>query len=171
LLAVMQKVPEALVASSFSKNMGLYGERVGALLLVGECANDVETGLSQVKRLVRVLYSNPPKHGAALARMVLEDDELRKLWVGEVEEMRVRIRRIRQALVDGLSARQQDVDFSFIARQNGMFSFSGLNDAQVDFLREQKAIYMVKGGRINVAGLMSGTMDYVCDSIVESLKL
>jgi aspartate/tyrosine/aromatic aminotransferase len=171
LLAVMQKVPEALVASSFSKNMGLYGERVGALLLVAESARDAAAGLSQIKRLVRVLYSNPPKHGAALARMVLEDDELRRLWVGEVEAMRLRIQRVRQELVDGLAARNTGVDFSFIVRQNGMFSFSGLGDAQVEFLREQKAIYMVKGGRINVAGLMPETLGYVCDSIAESLQV
>lgn len=171
LLAVMQKVPEALVASSFSKNMGLYGERVGALLLVAESAKDAAAGLSQVKRLVRVLYSNPPKHGAALALMVLADDELRRLWVQEVEAMRLRIQRVRQELVDGLAARDTGTDFSFIVRQNGMFSFSGLGDAQVEFLREQKAIYMVKGGRINVAGLMPETLGYVCDSIAESLQL
>ncbi|NCA81931.1 MAG: aspartate/tyrosine/aromatic aminotransferase [Opitutae bacterium] len=171
LLAVMQKVPEALVASSFSKNMGLYGERVGALLLVAECAKGAAAGLSQVKRLVRVLYSNPPKHGAALARMVLEDAELRRRWVQEVETMRLRIQSVRQQLVAGLAARETGVDFSFIVRQNGMFSFSGLGDAQVDFLRAQKAIYMVKGGRINVAGLMAESLEYVCDSIAESLKL
>lgn len=170
LLAVMQKAPEALVAYSFSKNMGLYGERVGALLLVGESTRDVEAGLSQVKRLARVLYSNPPKHGAALARLVLEDDELRQLWVEEVEAMRLRIQRVRQALVDGLAARATGVDFAFIARQNGMFSFSGLNDAQVDVLRQEKAIYMVKGGRINVAGLTPANLDYVCDAIAASLQ-
>ncbi len=171
LLAVLQKVPEALVASSFSKNMGLYGERVGALLLVAESAKAAEASLSQVKRLVRVLYSNPPKHGAALARIVLEDAELRKRWVEEVEAMRLRIQGVRQDLVEGLAARETGIDFSFIVRQNGMFSFSGLGEAQVEFLREQKAIYMVKGGRINVAGLTSANLDYVCDSIAESLQL
>ncbi len=171
LLAVMQKAPEALVASSFSKNMGLYGERVGSLLLVAESARDAQAGLSQVKRLVRVLYSNPPKHGAALARMVLDDAELRKLWVQEVEAMRLRIAGNRERLVDGLARRETGMDFSFIARQKGMFSFSGLSDAQVDFLREQKAIYMVKGGRMNVAGLLSERLDYVCDAIAESLKI
>lgn len=170
LRAVLQKAPEALVASSFSKNMGLYGERVGTLLLVTERAADAEASLSQVKRLVRVLYSNPPRHGAALARMVLEDPDLRRLWVEEVEAMRLRIRNVRRSLVEGLSRRETGVDFSFIERQNGMFSFSGLNDAQVAFLREQKAIYMVKGGRINVAGLTSANLDYACDAIAESLN-
>jgi aspartate/tyrosine/aromatic aminotransferase len=171
LLAVLKKTPEAIVASSFSKNMGLYGERVGALLLVAESAKAAAAALSQVKRLIRVMYSNPPKHGAALARAVLEDAELRGLWLRELETMRQRIAGNRQRLVDGLAARKTGKDFSFIVRQKGMFSFSGLSDAQVDFLREQKAIYMVKGGRINVAGLMAESLDYVCDSIAESLKL
>lgn len=171
LLAVMQKVPEAIVASSFSKNMGLYGERVGALLLVAESAKAAAAAMSQVKRLIRVTYSNPPKHGAALARMVLGDAELRNLWVQELEAMRQRIAGNRQRLVDGLAKRDTGMDFSFIVRQKGMFSFSGLNAAQVDFLREQKAIYMVKGGRINVAGLGEASLDYVCDAIAESLKL
>lgn len=171
LLAVLQKAPEALVASSFSKNMGLYGERVGALLLMAESPRDVQAGLSQVKRLVRVLYSNPPKHGGALAQMVLADAELRKLWAQEVEAMRLRIAGNRRRLVNGLAERNTGMDFSFIVRQKGMFSFSGLSDAQVDFLREQKAIYLVKGGRMNVAGLLSERLDYVCDAIAESLKI
>ncbi len=171
LLAVMQKVPEALVASSFSKNMGLYGERVGALLLIAESAPAVEAALSQIKSLIRVLYSNPPKHGAALTRIVLDDAELRELWVQELDVMRGRIAGVRQQLVDGLALRHTGMDFSFIVRQKGMFSFSGLNDAQVEFLRKEKGIYMVKGGRINVAGLTPDSLDYVCDSIAESLKL
>ena len=171
LLAVLQKVPEAIVASSFSKNMGLYGERVGALLVVAESAQAAGAALSQIKRIIRVIYSNPPKHGAALARTVLEDAELRDLWLQELDAMRGRIAGNRQILVEGLAARKTGVDFSFIVRQKGMFSFSGLSDVQVDFLREQKAIYMVKGGRINVAGLLPEAVDHVCDAIAESLKL
>ena len=171
LRTVLQKVPEALVASSFSKNMGLYGERVGALLLVAESAQAAGAAFSQIKRIVRTVYSNPPKHGGALARMVLDDAELRELWLQEVEAMRARIAGNRQLLVDGLAQRKTGMDFSFIVRQKGMFSYSGLSDAQVEFLREQKAIYMVKGGRINVAGLLPEALDPVCDSIAESLKL
>ena len=171
LVAVLQKVPEALVASSFSKNMGLYGERVGALMVVAESAKAAGAALSQIKRIIRVIYSNPPKHGAALARTVLEDADLRDLWLREVAAMRARIAGNRLVLVDGLAARKTGMDFSFIVRQKGMFSFSGLSDAQVDYLREQKAIYMVKGGRINVAGLMAESLDYVCDSIAASLKI
>ena len=171
LLAVLQKVPEAIVASSFSKNMGLYGERVGALMVVAESRRDADAALSQIKRIIRVIYSNPPKHGAALARTVLADADLRDLWLQELDAMRGRIAGNRQILVEGLAARKTGVDFSFIVRQKGMFSFSGLSDAQVDFLREQKAIYMVKGGRINVAGLLPEAVDHVCDSIAESMKL
>ena len=170
LLTVLQKVPEALVASSFSKNMGLYGERVGALMVVAEGAKAAGAALSQIKRIIRTIYSNPPKHGAALARAVLEDAELRELWLQELESMRRRIAGNRQMLADGLARRKTGMDFSFIVRQKGMFSYSGLSDLQVDFLREQKAIYMVKGGRINVAGLMAESADYVCDAIAESLK-
>ncbi len=171
LVTVLQKVPEALVASSFSKNMALYGERVGALLLVTESPKAVAAALSQIKRLIRVFYSNPPKHGAALARIVLGDPELRELWLQELETMSRRIAGTRQALVDGLAKRNTGMDFSFIVHQNGMFSFSGLSEAQVTFLREEKAIYVVKGGRINVAGLVPQSLDYVCDSIAESLKI
>ena len=171
LLTVLKKVPEALVASSFSKNMGLYGERVGALTVVAESAKAAGAALSQVKRIVRVIYSNPPKHGGTLARMVLEDADLRELWLQELDAMRRRIAGNRQLLVDGLARRKTGMDFSFIVRQKGMFSFSGLSDAQVEFLREQKAIYMVKGGRINVAGLLPEALDYVCDAIAESLKI
>ena len=170
LRTVMQKAPEALVASSFSKNMGLYGERVGALLLVAESARDAAAGLSHLKRLVRALYSNPPRHGGALAAAVLADADLRRLWVQEVEAMRLRIRNVRRQLVEGLAARETGADFSFIERQNGMFSFSGLNDDQVRFLREEKGIYLVKGGRLNVAGLNTANLAYVCDAIAESLK-
>ncbi len=170
LRTMLEQVPEALVASSFSKNMGLYGERVGALSLVAADAAGATAALSQVKRIIRTVYSNPPKHGAALAGMVLADEELRALWLEEVEAMRRRIAGNRRKLVDGLARRGTGMDFEFIVRQKGMFSYSGLSDAQVDFLREQKAIYMVKGGRINVAGLLPEAVDYVCDSIAESLK-
>ena len=171
LLTVLQKVPEAMVASSFSKNMGLYGERVGALMVVAESAKAAGAALSQIKRIIRVMYSNPPRHGAALARAVLADAELRTLWLQELDAMRQRIAGNRQVLVAGLAKRNTGMDFSLIVRQKGMFSFSGLSHAQVDFLREQKAIYMVKGGRINVAGLLPASQEYVCDSMAESLKI
>lgn len=168
LLAVLRKVPEALVASSFSKNMGLYAERVGALSIVADSEPAARAALSQLKRVIRVLYSNPPKHGGTLARLVLENPELRELWMQELDAMRQRIAGNRQRLAAGLQQRS-DRDFSFITRQKGMFSYSGLSAAQVDYLRAEKAVYMVKGGRINVAGLLPRAVDYVCDAIIASL--
>lgn len=159
-----------LVASSFSKNFGLYNERTGALTLVSPSAAEADVAMSHLKATIRVNYSNPPAHGGLAASAVLSDPELYDQWVGEVAEMRERIKAMRTALVDGLAARGVEGDFSFIKTQRGMFSFSGLSDTVVAWLRENKGIYIVKGGRINLAGLTSGNIDYVCDSIAEALK-
>ena len=170
LLTMLAKVPEALVSTSLSKNMGLYGERVGALLAITETPAAAQPVLSQIKRIIRTLYSNPPRHGAALACTVLGNPELHDLWLQELEDMRLRIAGNRQRLAAGLANRLPERDFAFIVRQKGMFSFSGLTDAQVNFLREEKGVYIVKGGRINVAGLTQGTLDYVCDAIVAAMR-
>ena len=159
-----------LVASSFSKNFGLYNERTGALTVVSPTAAEAAVAISHVKTTVRVNYSNPPAHGGLAAGTVLEDAELYDQWVGEVAEMRDRIREMRTALVEGLAARGVEQDFSFIKEQRGMFSFSGLSDGAVSWLKENKGIYIVKGGRINVAGLTTANIDYVCDSIAEALN-
>lgn len=158
------------VASSFSKNFGLYCERTGALTIVTPTAAEAKIAMSHVKLIVRVNYSNPPSHGGLAALTVLQDDALTEQWIGEVAEMRERIKAMRKALVDGLAARGVDQDFSFITEQCGMFSFSGLSDEVVAWLRENRSIYIVKGGRINLAGLNAANMDYVCDSIAEALK-
>ncbi len=158
-----------LQATSFSKNLALYGERVGALTFVGPDEGTAATALSQLQRIVRVLYSNPPIHGAAVAARVLGDRLLRARWEEELTAMRERIHAVRGELVDGLAARGVPGDFSFLRTQQGMFSFSGLSDEAVARLRTEKAIYIVKGGRINVAGLTRGNLDYVCDSIAEVL--
>ncbi len=168
LLEVLGKAEEALVASSFSKNMGLYGERTGALSVVSK--GGAEAALSQLRRIVRTIYSNPTLHGAEIVREVMGDEELRAEWRKELDAMRERISLNRTVLTGELSARCPGRDFSYLGRQKGMFSFSGLSDAQVAWLREEKAVYVVKGGRINVAGLMEGTMDYVCDSIAEAIQ-
>lgn len=160
---------ELLIASSFSKNFGLYQERTGALTLVAAKADATQTVLSQVKRIIRVNYSNPPAHGGLVVETVLKDGRLRAQWESEVAEMRNRVKAMRAALVTGLRRRGVAQDFSFINRQNGIFSFSGLTDAQVSFLRERKGIYMVKGGRMNVAGITSKNIDYLCDSMAEAL--
>ena len=162
---------ELVVASSFSKNFGLYQERAGALTLVSTAPDVAEAVLSQVKRIIRVNYSNPPAHGGHVVETVLRDAALRKQWESEVTQMRERVKAMRTALVEGLRKRKVAGDFSFINRQNGMFSYSGLTDTQVKFLREQKSVYMVTGGRMNVAGITTSNITYLCDAIAETLSL
>lgn len=169
LLSVLSRVPEALTATSFSKNMGLYSERAGSLQILARTSADAQAALTHVRRIARVLYSNPPRHGAAIAGTILADTELRALWLRELAAMQARIAGNRKLLADGLAARCPDRDFTYIVRQNGMFSYSGLTEDQVAWLRTERSIYMVKGGRINVAGLLPANLPYVCDSIAESL--
>ena len=159
-----------LVASSFSKNFGLYKERTGALTLVAPTAEEAAVAMSHLKKTIRVNYSNPPAHGGLAASAVLDDPALREQWVGEVAAMRERIRDMRAALADGLAARGVGRDFSFIKRQRGMFSFSGLSPETVQWLRKERSIYIVGSGRINVAGLTPANIDYVCDAIAEALN-
>lgn len=159
-----------VVASSFSKNFGLYNERTGALTIVAPTNQEAEVALSHLKKTVRVLYSNPPAHGGLIVATVLSESELYQQWVKALDEMRRRIIAMRAAFVDGLANRYDGADFSFIKEQCGMFSFSGLDDVMVDWLRREKAIYVVGGGRINLAGLTSSNVEYVCDSIAQGLK-
>lgn len=156
---------ELLVCSSFSKNFGLYRERVGALSIVCPQADQVKAIQSQVNKVIRCNYSNPPAHGAAIVNTILRDDELRTQWEGEVGAMRDRINGMRQQLVDALVEKQVPGDYSFITAQRGMFSFSGLTKDQVETLREQHAIYIVGSGRINVAGLTPSNVDHVAEAI------
>lgn len=162
---------DIFIASSFSKNLGLYNERTGALTLVSPTADEATVAMSHLKKSVRVNYSNPPAHGGLAASIVLKDPVLRKQWIDELAEMRQRIVLMREALVDGLTQRGVEGDFSFINHQQGMFSFSGLSDEAVQWLRANKSIYIVGGGRINLAGLTSKNIDYVCDSIAEALNV
>lgn len=156
---------EFLVANSFAKNFSLYRERVGSITLVAQDKAQGEAALSHLKLCVRQNYSNPPAHGGLVVAKILQDPALRARWVDEVAAMRDRIKEMRQGLVDGLKQRRVAQDFSFITAQNGMFSFSGLNDDQVGKLRSKYGIYIVKGGRINVAGITTGNIDYLCDAI------
>jgi aspartate aminotransferase/aromatic-amino-acid transaminase len=160
---------EFFVANSFSKNFGLYCERTGAFTLVGSSADDTAKAFSQVKRAIRSNYSNPPAHGGRIVSTILESEELSVLWRDELEGMRQRIAGVRRELVGGLNARGVNQDFSYIERQRGMFSFSGLTDAQVQWLREEKHIYIVKGGRINVAGVTPKNLDALCDGFAEAV--
>ena len=158
-----------LVASSFSKNFALYNERTGALTIVSPSAEESVVAMSHVKKIIRVNYSNPPAHGGLAARTVLTDEMLYGEWIEEVAGMRERIKTMRAAFVDGLKQRGVERDFSFIGDQRGMFSFSGLSNEVVASLQAERSIYIVKGGRINVAGLTTGNIDYVCDAIAEAL--
>ncbi|WP_373602759.1 amino acid aminotransferase [Aggregatibacter sp. HMT-949] len=160
---------ELLVASSFSKNFGLYNERVGAFTLVAENADIAATALTQVKSIIRTLYSNPASHGGATVATVLNDPQLRQEWENELTEMRERIKKMRHLFVQLLKEYGAKQDFGFIMEQNGMFSFSGLTPEQVDRLREEFAIYAVRSGRINVAGITEDNIRYLCESIVKVL--
>lgn len=158
-------LPELLIASSFSKNFGLYNERVGALTLVAGSAAAADASLSQVKSVIRANYSNPPAHGAAIVTAILNSPALRADWEAELGAMRARIHAMRGQFVRGLAVAGASRDYSFIERQNGMFSFTGLTKEQVRRLREEFAIYIVDSGRINVAGLTTHNLPAVCAAI------
>lgn len=160
---------DGFIASSFSKNFGLYQDRVGALSIVAADSAAAESAFSHLKSVIRVIYSNPAAHGGAIVTTILRDAKLSTQWEQELAAMRGRIASVRASLVDGLRKRNAPMDFSFINRQRGMFSFSGLSDAQVAYLKEKKSIYMVGGGRINVAGITSKNLGYLCDGIVEAM--
>ena len=160
---------ELLVSSSYSKNFGLYNERVGAFTLVAETEEIAATALTQVKSIIRTLYSNPASHGAATVALVLGDEQLRTEWEQELTEMRNRIKAMRHKFVELLKEYGAEQDFSFIIEQNGMFSFSGLSAEQVDRLKDEFAIYAVRSGRINVAGITEDNIRYLCESIVKVL--
>ena len=157
------------VSNSFSKSFSLYGERVGALSIVANNAEEAARVLSQLKRVIRTNYSNPPTHGGQVVATALASPELRALWEEELAGMRVRIREMRQALVEKLKAQAPSHDFDFVIQQRGMFSYSGLTKAQVDRLREEYSIYAVDTGRICVAALNSGNIDYVVSAIAKVL--
>jgi len=158
------------VANSFSKSFSLYGERVGALSVVTESAEEATRVLSQLKRVVRANYSNPPTHGGQIVATVLGAAHLRALWDQELAGMRERIKSMRRALVDKVQARAPGFDFSFVMRQRGMFSYSGLSKDQVDRLREEFSIYAIASGRICVAALNSRNLDYVADAIAAVVR-
>ena len=155
------------VSTSFSKSFSLYGERVGALSVV--CADKEECSrvLSQLKIVIRTNYSNPPIHGGAVVAAVLANPEWRAIWEKELGEMRVRIKAMRQKLVDGLKAAGVQQDMSFITTQIGMFSYSGLNKDQMVRLRTEFGVYGTDTGRMCVAALNSQNIDYVCQSIAK----
>jgi aspartate/tyrosine/aromatic aminotransferase len=161
---------DMLISSSFSKNFGLYNERAGALTLVAATSEAAQAARTHIKRCIRTNYSNPPAHGGKIVQTVLTDPDLRAQWEGEVAEMRNRINSMRHLFVETLNEKGVTRDFSFIARQRGMFSYSGLTPEQVTALREKHSVYAVGSGRINVAGMTEQNMDYLCDAIADVLR-
>ncbi|MEA9566230.1 amino acid aminotransferase [Xanthomonas sp. WHRI 8932A] len=163
-LLVAEGIDSYVVASSYSKSFSLYGERVGALSVVSATAAEAKAVQSQVKRIIRTIYSSPSTHGAALVAGVLTSPELRDVWEQELTEMRERIHALRAGLVERL-ATLGSPEFEFIQRQAGMFSYSGLTRSQVDRLRDEFAIYAVGTGRICVAALSQRNLDYVAQAV------
>ena len=155
------------VSTSFSKSFSLYGERVGALSVVANDKEEASRVLSQLKIAIRTNYSNPPIHGGAVVAAVLNNPELRAQWESELAEMRVRIKAMRQKLVDSLKAAGVQQDMSFIIQQIGMFSYSGLTKDQMVRLRSEFGVYGTDTGRMCVAALNSKNIDYVCAAIAK----
>jgi aromatic-amino-acid transaminase len=160
----------AFLSSSFSKSFSLYGERVGALSVVTASAEEALRVLSNVKRVVRSSYSNPPTHGSEIVATVLSNPQLRALWDRELGAMRERIKAMRKRLVESIQSRAPGADFSFVLKQRGMFSYSGLTKDQVRRLREDHSIYAIDTGRICVAALNSKNVDYVADAIAKVIR-
>jgi aromatic-amino-acid transaminase len=157
------------VSSSFSKSFSFYGERVGALTVVTQDKDETTRVTSQIKRVIRTNYSNPPTHGASVVAAVLSTPALRQMWEAELGGMRTRIKEMRTGFVDGLKAHGVARDFSFVARQRGMFSYSGLTATQVECLQKDYGIYAVSTGRICVAALNNKNLDYVVGAIAKVL--
>jgi len=158
------------LSSSFSKSFSLYGERVGALSVVTATPDEAARVLSQLKRVVRANYSNPPTHGSQVVATILGTPNLRDLWIRELGDMRERMKAMRKLLVEKIKTRAPSADFSFVLNQRGMFSYSGLSKEQVRRLREENHIYTIDTGRICIAALTTTNVDYVADAIAGVIK-
>ena len=161
--------PVVFASTSFSKSLSLYGERVGALSVVTANADEAARTLSQLKRVIRTNYSNPPTHGGQAVTMVLTKPELRALWEEELGQMRERIKTMRRQLVEKIREARSDFDFGFVVRQRGLFSYTGLTQEQVRRLREEYSLYAVDSGRICVPALNSRNIDYIARAIANVL--
>jgi aspartate aminotransferase len=164
-----ETVKEMIVCSSCSKNFGLYRERIGGCTIIGESSIAVDIANSVLLYVVRVIYSMPPAHGAAIVETILSSDELRTEWYGELKEMRDRINGNRKLIVDKLAENGVTRDFSFISRQSGMFSFLGITPEQVQQLQDEYSIYMVGSSRMSIAGIANSNVDYLAKSIAKVL--
>ena len=164
-LKLVQPGKETLICGSFSKNFALYNERTGSLTAVAADAAAVNVATSQIKSVIRAIYSSPPAHGGIIVSTILNDPELRTQWESELKQMRERIQNMRQLLAETLTAKGVPGDHSFITRQRGMFSFSGLNSTQVEQLKNDHSVYIVGNGRINVAAITPDNCDALCEAI------
>lgn len=158
--------PEMIVASSYSKNMGLYGERIGHLAICTENEKNARAVGSQVKQLIRSNYSMPPLYSGRIVSTILNSESLRNEWIKELANVRERIQEMRKQLVSGLIFKGGGRQFDYLADQTGMFSFSGINPEQACRLKSEQGIYMLKNGRINIAGLNAHNLDYFIDAIL-----
>ncbi|MCT2530704.1 aspartate/tyrosine/aromatic aminotransferase [SAR92 clade bacterium H921] len=165
-----ERLPELVIASSCSKNFGLYRERTGSITFIAENSQQVDIVASQAMSIARQIYSMPPAHGALLVSLILGDDQLRSDWQAELEEVRLRIKSMRSLLTNGIQGNAAGIDFSHIENQNGMFSFLGITSAQLDRLREEFGIYIVSSTRVNLAGINSSNIGYINESINTVLK-
>lgn len=153
-----------LLFQSFAKNFGLYGERVGCFSVVCNNPEEKNMVMSRIKQLARPLYSNPPIHGARIVDIVLGDKDLTASWHNDLKVMSARMAEMRAALRKGLADRSNEHDWSHVTSQIGMFAYTGLNTDQVNELREKYGIYMTMDGRISIAGMNTGNVDYIADS-------
>jgi aspartate aminotransferase len=165
-----EKLPELVIASSCSKNFGLYRERTGSITFITQTAEQAIIVAAQAMSTARQIYSMPPAHGALLVSLILGDEKLRGDWKDELEVVRLRIKSMRTLLADSIQDNAQGMDFSHIKRQNGMFSFLGVKPEHLVRLREEFGIYIVSSTRINLAGINSSNINYLSESIKEVLK-
>ncbi|MCF6434614.1 amino acid aminotransferase [Pseudoalteromonas sp. MMG022] len=163
-------VEELIICSSCSKNFGLYRERVGACTLISKDAAVADISNSVLLSVVRSIYSMPPAHGADIVNIILSSSELTQMWHEELDEMRTRINGLRTLIKDSLAAKGVAQDFSFIDKQNGMFSFLGINKEQIDRLQKEYGIYIVGSSRVNVAGISQANINYFADAVADVLK-
>ena len=165
-----ERLPEVIIASSCSKNFGLYRERTGSITFIAETSEQADIVVSQAMSTARSIYSMPPAHGALLVSMVLGDPQLRSQWEAELEEVRLRIKSMRNLLCDSLENNAAGMDFSHIKRQNGMFSFLGITTPQLERLRTEFGIYIVSSTRINLAGVNSNNIEHLTQSLLTVLE-
>lgn len=165
LTILARSCPELIICSSFSKNAGLYNERVGSLILLSTSPDAGAAVLSRTKALVRATWSNPPAHGSAIVRTILTDSDLRRIWEAEVDVMRDRIGAMRRLFVDTLRVKGVRRNLDYLLAQQGMFSYSGLGAHLAQQLRKDFSVYALDSGRINVAGMTEDNMDYLCSAI------